>query len=68
MAVFSAPDGWTVELVDLDFTRPRRSRTDPTHGAQFLVRRYGRFVAFAADVQELGEYLNVGTLRRADSR
>ena len=67
MPVFSAPGGWRVELVDLDLTRPRQSRTDPAQGAQFLIRRYGRFIAFAADVQELGDYLDVTTLQREDS-
>jgi hypothetical protein len=66
MAVLSAPGGWRVELVDLDYTRPRRSWTDPVQGGQFLVRRRGRFVGFAADLQELGEYLDVATLRRED--
>lgn len=66
MAVFSAPGGWRVELVDIDLTRPRRARTDPAQGAQFLVRRYGRFIGFAADLQELGEYLDVTTLQRED--
>lgn len=66
MAVFSAPGGWRVEVVDLDLTRPRRSRTDSAQGARFLIRRYGWFVAFAATVQELAEYLDVATLRRAE--
>jgi hypothetical protein len=66
MAVFSAAGGWRVEVVDLDLTRPRRARTDPVEGAQFLIRRYGRFVGFAADLAELGEYLDVASLRRVD--
>ena len=67
MPVFNAPGGWRVEIVDLELTRPRKSRTDPVgDGAQFLIRRYGHFVAFAADVAELAEYLDVATLRRAD--
>lgn len=66
MLAFSAPGGWRVELVDLDLPRPRRSRAEPVQGAQFLIRRHGRFVAFAADMTELGEYLDVATLRRVD--
>lgn len=68
MAVFSAPGGWRVELVDLDLTRPPKSRTDPRgDGPQFLIRRNGRLVAYARTVEELGGYLDVATLRREDS-
>ena len=52
--------------MDLDLIRPRRSRTDPAQGAQYPVRRYGRFIGFAATLDEFGEYPDVTTLRRAD--
>jgi hypothetical protein len=67
MLVFNAADGWSAEVIDLDLTRPPKSRADPGgDGPQFPVRHYGRFVAHVRTVDELAEYLDVGSLRRAD--
>ena len=67
MVVFNAADGWSAEVVDLDLTRPPKSRADPAgNGPQFLVRHYGRLVAYVRTVEELAGYLDVGSLRRAD--
>ncbi|MGH3217907.1 MAG: hypothetical protein ACRDPY_04115 [Streptosporangiaceae bacterium] len=67
MPVFSAPGGWTVEVVDLYLTRPRRSRQDPVgDGPQFRVARYGHIIAYVATIEEVAEFVDMATLRRED--
>ncbi|MGI8452280.1 MAG: hypothetical protein ACR2MP_34865 [Streptosporangiaceae bacterium] len=68
MVVFNAADGWSAEIIDLDLTRPPKSRTDPAgDGPQFLVRHHGHFVAYVRTAGELAGYLDVATLRKEDS-
>ena len=65
MVVFNTAHGWSAEIVDLDLTRPPKSRTDRSgDGPQFLVRHHGRFVAYVRTVEEFADYLDVASLRR----
>jgi hypothetical protein len=65
LVAFTAPDGWSVEVVDLVLTKPPKSRMDPAgDGPQFLVHRHGHVVAYVRTVPELAEFMDMATLRR----
>jgi hypothetical protein len=53
--MFAAPDGWTVEVMDLEGTTwPRRTVMEPDgDGEQFLVRYHGYTMGFVKTVPEL---------------
>lgn len=65
------PDGVRVEAVELqpvDVAYARRRHRDAQAGdVFFLVTRRGRLVGYCADVEEVGELVDLRTLRGPDS-
>jgi hypothetical protein len=54
---FATPDGWSVEVMDLELTRPPNTVNDPVgDGEQMLVRYRGSAIAFVRTIPELARY------------
>jgi hypothetical protein len=63
MTKFATPDGWSVEVVDLELTRPPNTVNDPVgDGEQFLVRHGRHAIAFVRTIPELARYVRLSEL------